>query len=107
MQIQAAVKNMKETTTYSKKDELRKNVIEMNKVFPKVYRLPLRAGNKFGNIEPTKCRVMSSKMAPLWLCFDTVRPVGQKYQVLFKCGGTFVFFCLFVFFVFLGEGLYH
>merc|ERR1711865_627709 len=77
---------MKETTTYSKKDELRKNVIEMNKVFPKVYRLPLRAGNKFGNIEPTKCRVMSSKMAPLWLCFDTVRPVGQKYQVLFKCG---------------------
>ena len=27
MQIQAAVKNMKETTTYSKKDELRKNVV--------------------------------------------------------------------------------
>ena len=41
---------------------------------------------KMGNIEPTKCRVMSSKMAPLWLCFDTIRPAGQQYQVLFKCG---------------------
>jgi phosphatidylinositol kinase/protein kinase (PI-3 family) len=29
---------------------------------------------------------MSSKMAPLWLCFDTVRPAGLQYQVLFKCG---------------------
>ena len=86
MQVQDKVKQMKETAGYTKKDELRKNVAEMNKVFPKVYRLPLRAANKFGNIQPSKCRVMSSKMAPLWLCFDTVRPAGQKYQVLFKCG---------------------
>ena len=77
----------------------------MNKVFPKVYRLPLRAGNKFGNIEPSKCRVMSSKMAPLWLCFGTVRPVGQKYQVLFKCGGTSLFLFFFFYFFLRGGSL--
>lgn len=85
-QIQDKVKCMKETHNYTKKDELRKCVKEMNSVFPEVYRLPLRAAMKMGNINPKKCRVMSSKMAPLWLCFDTVRPAGQIYQVLFKCG---------------------
>jgi hypothetical protein len=79
-QIQDRVKEMTPTSHHSKKDELMKCVKEMNLVFPKVYRLPLRAAMKMGNIEPTKCRVMSSKMAPLWLCFDTVRPLGQQVR---------------------------
>ena len=41
---------------------------------------------KMGKMHVEKCRVMSSKMAPLWLTFKTVRPAGQSYKVLFKAG---------------------
>ena len=69
-----------------KKKALQKQVRAMNKVFPRSYRLPLRAAMKMGEMNVEKCRVMSSKMAPLWLTFNVVRPAGLSYKVLFKSG---------------------
>lgn len=73
-------------TSKDKKIALHKQVRAMNEVFPRSYRLPLRAAMKMGKMQVEKCRVMSSKMAPLWLTFDVVRPAGLSYMVLFKAG---------------------
>jgi CRP-like cAMP-binding protein len=86
-QVQNAIKALPNSATSNeKKMALHKQVRAMNKIFPRSYRLPLRAAMKMGKMQVEKCRVMSSKMAPLWLTFDVVRPPGLSYKVLFKAG---------------------
>ena len=65
---------------------LQKNIASVKKLLPKQFRLPLRSAMKLESIDPMGCRVMSSKMAPLWLNFLTARPRGQEYKILFKAG---------------------
>ena len=58
-----------------------KNMID---VLPESFKLPLRGNVVIKTLVPEKCRVMSSKMKPLWLNCKTQR--DQSYTVLFKAG---------------------
>ncbi|KAF7275849.1 hypothetical protein GWI33_011209, partial [Rhynchophorus ferrugineus] len=38
------------------------------------------------NVKIEKCRVMDSKMRPLWVVFDNSDPLGQDVYLIFKNG---------------------
>jgi hypothetical protein len=39
---------------------------------------------KLGNVIASKCKVMNSKKAPLWLVFETTQPPSGEATFLFK-----------------------
>ena len=59
---------------------------ELGTVLPDAFKLPLRGNVVIASIIPEKCRVMSSKMKPIWLTCRTRVPKDQTYKVLFKAG---------------------
>jgi hypothetical protein len=68
----------------AQKEKMGKILTDLDMVLPDAFKLPLRGDAIIANIIPEKCRVMSSKMKPIWLTCKTVKE--ETYRVLFKAG---------------------
>eukprot|EP01123_Difflugia_compressa_P003694 TRINITY_DN1496_c0_g1_i1.p1 TRINITY_DN1496_c0_g1~~TRINITY_DN1496_c0_g1_i1.p1 ORF type:complete len:482 (-),score=84.89 TRINITY_DN1496_c0_g1_i1:139-1584(-) len=65
---------------------LRSEITKLNNKWPSKVQLMLDPGFITSGIKPEKCKVMDSKMKPLWLLFQNADPLGEHMYVIFKAG---------------------
>uniref|UniRef100_A0A6B2KX87 phosphatidylinositol 3-kinase n=1 Tax=Arcella intermedia TaxID=1963864 RepID=A0A6B2KX87_9EUKA len=65
---------------------LKNEVSTLNKNWPGRVQLMLDPGYITSGIKIEKCKVMDSKMKPLWLLFENADPLGDNMYVIYKCG---------------------
>eukprot|EP01127_Copromyxa_protea_P008788 TRINITY_DN2020_c0_g1_i6.p1 TRINITY_DN2020_c0_g1~~TRINITY_DN2020_c0_g1_i6.p1 ORF type:complete len:638 (-),score=92.32 TRINITY_DN2020_c0_g1_i6:16-1929(-) len=65
---------------------LRSEVAKLNSEWPKGCQLMLDPLFITKGIKVEKCKVMDSKMRPLWLLFENADPTGEDLNIIFKCG---------------------
>ena len=80
----AQIKIKAMSSKQKQKAEMFKQIKLMADVLPESFKLPLRGNAVIKTLVPEKCRVMSSKMKPIWLNCKT--NTDQTYMVLFKAG---------------------
>eukprot|EP00948_MAST-09A_sp_MAST-9A-sp1_P000828 g828.t1 len=82
--ILETVKHMSQSGK-EEKEQYHRSLEMANKAFPPNFDLPIHSENKLTSVQVEKCRVMSSKMKPLWLEFlrqqGSERPLGVLYKV--------------------------
>mmetsp|Transcript_9981 Transcript_9981/g.13709 ORF Transcript_9981/g.13709 Transcript_9981/m.13709 type:complete len:1266 (+) Transcript_9981:125-3922(+) len=54
--------------------------------FPERFQIPLFTNVELKGLIIEKCKVMTSKKLPLWLCFENADRNGSSCYVIFKCG---------------------
>lgn len=84
VEIAYKVKNIKETK--NELSLLQNEVKELNKSWPGNVQLMLDPLFVTKGITVEKCKVMDSKMRPLWLLFQNADPRGDDINIIFKCG---------------------
>eukprot|EP01126_Amoeba_proteus_P051292 TRINITY_DN6117_c0_g1_i22.p1 TRINITY_DN6117_c0_g1~~TRINITY_DN6117_c0_g1_i22.p1 ORF type:complete len:751 (+),score=168.27 TRINITY_DN6117_c0_g1_i22:90-2255(+) len=65
---------------------LRTEISKLNTEWPKGCQLMLDPLFVTKGIKAEKCKVMDSKMKPLWLLFENADPKGENINIIFKCG---------------------
>jgi len=65
---------------------LKAEVANLNKAWPPGCQLMLDPLFLTKGIKVEKCKVMDSKMKPLWLLFENADPTGEDLNIIFKCG---------------------
>jgi len=65
---------------------LKKELTNLNSKWLSSCQLTLDPSYSIKGIDVEKCKIMDSKMKPLWLCFQNAIPGGDPILIIFKCG---------------------
>jgi len=81
VEIALKIKNHRDPLTF-----LKDEVTKLNTNWPEKVQLTLDPSFIAKSIKVEKCKVMDSKMKPLWLLFENVDTLGENMYVIFKAG---------------------